>query len=117
MQGSSPLDQMRRLERQVLGLLAALDVDIIGPATAKAITQLKRNIGDVRLDIRDYEMADSRAELVEFGRNALKRLDTLRSSILRASESGVFSSVDVIEMTTSIDAISSGIKKSFRPGE
>ncbi|HSH56300.1 MAG TPA: hypothetical protein VK983_05785 [Candidatus Limnocylindrales bacterium] len=117
MQEASPLDQMRRLERQILGIIAYLDVDLIGRRTAQTISQLQRDIGDARLDLRDFETADTRAELVEYGKEALKRLDQLRTTILKASESGIFSSVDVIEMTTSLDRMGSAVSASFRPGE
>lgn len=110
-----PLERMRRLERHILGLLTALDVDIIGRETAKTIALIKLHIGDARLDIRDFEMADSRAELVTMGEEALRRVEILHRSILRASESGIFSAIDVIEMTTGLEQISRDIRAAINP--
>lgn len=101
----STLTRANRLNMQISGLLAALDIDIIGKQTAKVVTQVKQAGGDLRLDIRDWEMADSRVEMQNNAAVAQKRLVELRRHILKASENGIFSAIDVIDLSAQLDAI------------
>ncbi|HEX8227253.1 MAG TPA: hypothetical protein VF572_05290 [Candidatus Saccharimonadales bacterium] len=101
----SELTLITRLNTHLNGLLMALDTDIIGKETAKAISAIKRTSADARLDIRDYEMADSRTEMQRHARTAVKRLEELRRHILKASESGIFGAVDVAVLSAEVDEI------------
>ena len=94
-----------RLMNQLNSKLAALDIDLVGKETAKALTAIRRLAADARLDVRDFEMADSRAEMQENGLTATKRLEELRKQILKASEHGIFGAVDVAVLSAEIDAI------------
>ena len=90
---------------QISGIITALDIDIIGRETAKTITRIRQVSNDARLDIRDFEMADSRAEMDKFAKAAAKRLEELRALILKTSEHGIFSAIEVMHLSTQIDAI------------
>lgn len=102
----SALTQMTRLNMQINGLITALDIDLIGRETGRQLNRIKLLSNDARLDIRDWEMADSRAEMDKHARAGLKRLDQLRDAIVKVSESGVFGSIDVIDMSAQIEGIS-----------
>lgn len=86
-------------------MFAALDIDLVGPQTGKLIRTCKRALTDARLDIRDFETADSRAEMQEMARVARHRLDEVRSLILAVSEHGVFSAIDVTQLSVGLDRI------------
>jgi hypothetical protein len=101
----SALVLVSRLQRELQGKLAALDIDIIGKETAKSIAAIRRLSADARLDVRDYEMAENRAEMLENAATARKRLDELRAQILKASEHGIFSAIDVAQLSTELDVI------------
>lgn len=106
----SALTQITRLNIQLNGILTALDIDIIGRETGKTIARIKQLSGDVRLDIRDWEMADSRAEMDKYCRAANKRLDDLRAAVLKASEHGIFNAIDVIDLSAQIEGIQAELK-------
>jgi len=92
-------------ERQINGHFAALDIDIIGPATAQIIKDCKHNMVDAKLDIRDFEYADSRVEMRELSQVARARLDDVRHDMLAASEHGIFSAIDVAHFSVQLDKI------------
>ena len=66
---------------------------------------LKRQAGEIRLDTRDYEYAESRTMQINRARVARKRLQHLRTDIVTASEYGIFSPVDVVQLSTWIDSL------------
>jgi hypothetical protein len=101
----SELTLTTRLTTQVASLLTALDIDLVGKETAKTINQIKRLAADVRLDVRDWEMSDTRAELEKNAQAVRKRFEELRRHILKASEHGIFGPVDVVDISSQIDAI------------
>lgn len=94
-----------RLSHELNAILSALDIDLIGKETAKDIDAIRRLTADARLDIRDHELADSRADMEKYARAATKRLDALRVQILKASEHGIFGAIDVAQLSTQLDAI------------
>ncbi len=101
----STLTLASRLHMQINGLITALDVDIIGRETGKTLNRIKLTSNDARLDVRDWEMADNKSEMDTHARSGLKRYEALRADILKASESGVFGSIDVIDLSAQIDTI------------
>jgi hypothetical protein len=94
-----------RLGHEVGGMLAALDIDILGRETAKNNVLIKQLLTDARLDIRDYETADSAADMRSNAQVACKRLEKLRVALLLASEHGIFSAIDIARLSTTIDVI------------
>lgn len=74
-------------------------------AQQKIVAAIKRELVDCRLDIRDYELSETRAEQLNNAKNAQKRLDDLRKYILSASEYDIFGAVDVAQLTAQLDQI------------
>jgi hypothetical protein len=101
----SALTLMTRLNMQVGSLLSALDIDLIGKETGKILRLIRRLSEDARLDVRDWEMSDSRVEMEQHAQVAKKRLEELRKQVLKASEHGIFSAVDVVHISAQIDSI------------
>ena len=91
-------------------MFAALDVDIIGPGTAKTIKLCKVALVDAKLDIRDFESADSRAEMLDMAKVAQSRLDEVRRYMLAISEHGIFSAIDVAQLSVQLDKIAGHLK-------
>lgn len=63
---------------------------------------LKRDLTDARLDIRDYELAETKAEQQRLGSAASKRLASVEQSILAASQHDIFSPVEVAKLSAQI---------------
>jgi hypothetical protein len=106
----SELTRITRLNTRLLSLLAALDDDIIGRETRKAIEKIKLVSADARLDVRDWEFSDSREEMEQNAKTAVKRIDELRALILKASEYGIFGAVDVADITSRLDEVADSLR-------
>jgi len=103
MQNQSPFLAMQRVEGQLKGLLRAADTGILEPAERKAATSLRRLAVDARLDIRDYELSETREEQLKCATAARKRLDKLQKAILAAGMA--FGPADVAQLSAQVEQI------------
>lgn len=103
----SALTLITRLSRQIDGLITALDIDLIGRETGKTLVKIRQLSQEARLDVRDWEMSETRTEMNENSRMACQRMDDLRKHVLKASEHGIFSTVDVVHISAQLDTIGS----------
>jgi hypothetical protein len=109
MQIQSPFTMVKGLENQTVAVLSALDVYTMPQAERKIVTELRRNLTDARLDVRDYELSETRDEQLEKAKIAKERLDQVRKLILAASEANIFSAIDVAQLTATIEHISTNL--------
>jgi hypothetical protein len=103
----SPYEQAKSLDLQINSILSAIDVDAAPAKERELIALLKRQIVDVRLDIRDFDYSETRAEQLRHGKQARNRLEQLQKTILTASEHGIFSAIDVAHVSAGAQHISS----------
>jgi len=101
----SPFLRIKQLEGHINGKLRPIDVYSRSATEQRVIAELKRELVDTRLDIRDYELSETRNEQLKNAKNAHKRIDTLRAQILAASEYDLFGAVDVAHLTAQLDQI------------
>ncbi len=106
----SPFLAIKALETQVKGILRGFDLYGDDAAYRKAIKELKQELTDARLDIRDYELSETRAEQLDNAKQAKKRLEQIRRQILAASEYNVFSAIDVAQLTAQIEQITENVR-------
>lgn len=76
----------------------------------KVVTALKYELVDARLDIRDYELSETREEQLANAKSAKERLDNVRKHILVASEHNIFSAIDVAHISANIEQVIDNIK-------
>ncbi len=110
---TSALQKTTLLGRYVGRLLSHVDTDMLDRKGVQLIVTIKQLLADGRLDVRDYEMAENRAEMTRHGKTALERLDAVRINVLQASEQEMFSPIEVAEITTELEVISAEIKESL----
>jgi len=101
----SPFTMVKGLENQVLSVLVTLDVYAMPQAERKIIADLRRDLVDSRLDVRDYELSETRDEQLGKAKIAKARLEQVRKHILAASEINIFSAIDVAQLTAIIEHI------------
>jgi hypothetical protein len=107
----SLLQRFTTVAGQAGSILNALDIDMLDSGQLKLVGTIKRLLADTRLDIRDWEMSESREEMQENAQEALKRLEQARASILLASEHGMFSAIDIAELTALFDHIAAELRR------
>src|SRR5258706_4671099 len=91
--------QARRIEETVLKAVATIDLYESDKRGRELVKHLQHDASDARQDIRDYELAETRAEQAKLGTAARERLASLRDNILQASQYNVFNAVDVAEIS------------------
>ena len=101
----SPYRLVKQLERQVLGGLSSVDEADIPTSGQQAIRELRRALTDARLDIRDYELSETREAQLELRKDARNRLLGVRQGILQASEYNIFNAVDVAHLSAIVEQV------------
>lgn len=94
---------MQDVERQLKVLLRSVDADTLAADEKKAVVSIRRLSADARLDVRDYELSETRAEQLQKAAIAKKRIAKLRAAILIASMS--FGPADVAQIDAQLDQI------------
>jgi hypothetical protein len=107
MENQSPFLAMQRAETHLKGLIRSIDTDLLEPNEKKAVASLRRLSGDARLDIRDYELSETRAEQLKKAHDAQKRLKKLQGAVL--SVGTVLSPADVAQLDAQFEYIHSRI--------
>lgn len=102
---SSPYLKVKDLEQQVSSLLASHDIYSLEQKAQNVASNIKQYLAEARLDIRDYELSETRDEQLKCANNGRSRLKRINKLILQASEHGLFGAVDVAELTAKSEQI------------
>jgi hypothetical protein len=103
-------DQAKELESQIGSILSFYDISELPMQQKDLVTVLKHQLIDARLDARDYEYAETRAEQLLHAKEGKQRLKELSQSILKASEYNLFGAVDVAQISARIEQLISGME-------
>jgi len=101
---------LRDVSAQLGAILSPIDLHILPSLTQKAVLPIRQQIIDARLEVRDYELAQTRAEQLALVRPAHERLEALHHSILAASTHGIFGAADVAHLSAQIQHVISLLK-------
>jgi hypothetical protein len=105
MENQSPFLAMQRTETHIKSLLRAVDTDLLPPDEKKALASLRRLAAETRLDIRDYELSETRAEQLKKLGQSREGIKQLQATILVASEA--FGPADVAHLSAELDTAAS----------
>jgi hypothetical protein len=100
---TSPFLAMQKVEGELKILFQSLDFDSLADESKKMVNEIRRVMVDTRLDIRDYELSETRDEQLKNAALAKKRLARLQKQVLAAGD--VFSAVDTAKITAELDQI------------
>ncbi len=101
----SPYRLMQQLEAQIRARLSDIDIYDLEMDVRKLVLALRNQATDARLDIRDYELIETRQLQIEKATAARGRLKQLEKDILTASEHNIFSSIDVAHLSANVEYI------------
>jgi len=107
MGNESPFLAMQRAETSIKALLRVVDMDLLTPDEKKALGSLKRLSSDARMDIRDYELSETREEQLAKASDAKRRLAKLKANLLGSGM--VFGAADIAQLDAQLDHIMNGI--------
>lgn len=100
---------IKQLEGDILRLLAFVDIADIDTKQQHAIAQLKNALIDGRLEIQDYELAETRDNQLRNAKNAKQYLENVRDLIM-SNPANVFGAVDVAHLTAQLEQISDNLR-------
>lgn len=105
----SPYVLAKRLEADIVRLLSGLDVSLLTPKEHGALAELKNTMIDARLDVQDYELAETRDFQLQNAADAKQRLLVVQGHI-STNTLHVFGAVDVAHLTARIGQITDLLK-------
>jgi len=108
MENTSPFLAMKRAEGLIKALLRNVDIDHLTQTEKKSIASLRRLAVDARLDIRDYELSETREDQLKCAVVAKRRLIKLRETILAVGSS--FGPADVAQLTAQLEQIEDWVR-------
>jgi hypothetical protein len=103
MDNQSPFLAMQRAETHLKSLLRAIDTDLLDTDQKKVLASLRRLSSEARLDIRDYELSETRDEQLKKAVQAKKRLAKLQATILAIGM--MFGPADVAQLDAQLAQI------------
>lgn len=101
----TPFVLTKRLETAVLQIVGRYDLATLDRTLQHQIRELKRTLVDARLDVRDYDLAETRAEQQAQVTAARQRLEQTREQMLLISQADMFGPVDIAQFSAAIDQI------------
>lgn len=93
----------------MLRLLSHLDIPTLSTKEQHAVAQLKNALIDARLEIQDYELAETRNHQLRNAKDAKGYLHNVEK-LMSANPAGVFGAVDVAHLTAYIGQITDKLK-------
>ena len=99
----SPFLAIQRVEGQIKTLLRQVDTDSLTQDEKKAFVKLRRLAVDARLDIRDYELSETRDEQLKKMHAAKKCLTKLEKALLTAGMA--FGPADIAQLSAQLAQI------------
>jgi hypothetical protein len=95
----SPFELARSLQTQVTQLLRSFDMHDLPAAERQLLQSIKRHVADVRLDLRAYGTAETKAEQEQAAISMRELLTTFDGLIVQAGGLGLFGTVDVAHLS------------------
>lgn len=106
---NSPFLLVKQLQGDVLRLLSAIDITTLDTKEQQVVEDLRNNLIDMRLEIQNYELAETREHQLKNAKAAKKQLQTIEKLIM-SNPVGVFGPVDVAHLTAYIGQITDRLK-------
>lgn len=104
MNTKSPLTLVKQLQADILRIIRSIDVADLSTAQQKILSELTNDLFDTRLEIMDYESAESRADRHQPARLAKLRLARIDKTIT-SGKLEMFGPVDVVHTSAYIEQI------------
>jgi hypothetical protein len=95
----SPFALVKALETHITSLVMRFDIDAMPDSERQLLRGIKRLIVDVRLDLRDYGMAETKTDQDRLARETRQRLHQFEQAIVKAGELDLFGAVDVAHLS------------------
>ena len=99
----SALATAHYIDRRVKGLLRGVDIDQLSVEDRKTIKQIKHACNEIKLDVRDYEYAETRLEQQKWAKIAAHNILALENLLLRLGD--IFGPADIAELGAQLEML------------
>jgi hypothetical protein len=106
----SPSVLVKRLESDINLILRKIALHKLDEKERNALAKLRQALNDAKVYGQDYELSEMRDEQLDNAKQAKKYLEQARQAILKASESNIFSAIDVAHLSANIDQLIGDLK-------
>lgn len=106
---TSPFSLAKAIEGAIGRLLSPIDVFELANKERSIVEHLRRDIVDARLEVRDYELAETRQFQLANAKKAKRYLAQVNKHILAASEVNLFGPADVAQLSAQIEQLSNNL--------
>jgi hypothetical protein len=106
--GQTPYQQLRQIEASVNRFGNAIDRDAQTAASMRSFEALRRDVRLARDTLKDYEMFELEEDTRKQAKllpQAIKSLEKVRASLLKASEYELISAIDVAQLSAELDEL------------
>ncbi len=103
------LDQTKDLANQIRRLLSVVDAHALPREQQQLVAAIKRLAEDARLDVRDYEFANTQLEQQQSATIAKERFGDLQKTILKASEYNLFGAAEIATLSAQAETITDAL--------
>lgn len=99
MEGASPFALAKDISARIASFVSGVDADSLPREQREAVMALKNQATDLRLEIRDYGMAETRSQQEQSAGAVAERLELLQATILKVSEYNLLGAADVAQLS------------------
>lgn len=103
----SLLATFQQVDRQIKGIFLRFDVDNLSAGEKYSVKQIKLACNEIRLDVRDYEYAEKRADQQKWAKIARHNITALERLLLEMD--AVFGPSDVAALSAQLDQVRSAL--------
>lgn len=96
---------MKRVEGYITQQFAGVDVLDVAKIERELIESMRRLVIDLKLDLRDYELAETRADQLTYLIDGKLRVKELRAMIILSGTHNLFGPVDVGHVTALLEQV------------
>lgn len=101
----SPFKLAKDISARIAQLVSSIDVESLPREQRETVIALKNQAVDIRLEIRDYGLAETQEEQKQLARAAAERLQVLQATVLKASEYNLLGAADVAQLSAQVQQL------------
>ncbi len=105
MEGASPFQLVKDISARIAQMASSLDIDSLPREQREVVTLLKNQAIDIRLEIRDYGLAETRQEQEQLAKAAAERIEIMQATVLKASEYNLLGAADVAQLSAQLQQL------------
>lgn len=98
----------QQLDRRIKGIVRTFDVELLSREQRELLQKLKQACNEVKLDVRDYEYAQTRDEQLKWVKITRHNLRAQESIVLMLGD--IFGPADIAELSAQIQLLQSKIE-------